>query len=109
MGVELINELQHYQRRMNTGIDLMRRYGKELAEAEEKYRIAKAQEILKLRDKGFPATIIQDLAKGATASLKFRVDVAQTMLDAAREDVMAAKMEIRVTEAQIEREWVRDS
>jgi hypothetical protein len=49
---------------------------KRKAMMERQYRKALAAEIVKLRDKGIPATLISDLARGNVADLKFQRDIA---------------------------------
>lgn len=81
--------------------------GKAYAEAEQNYRIALAEKILLLRDKGYPATLIGDLARGdkEVARLKLERDCAEAVYDAAREGINVYKKQIDVLREQIEREW----
>ncbi|QDI90228.1 hypothetical protein EPH95_02780 [Salicibibacter halophilus] len=52
---------------------------KERAEAERSYRIALHQEIIHLRNEGMPASLINDVARGRCADLKFERDSALEM------------------------------
>lgn len=90
--------------------EAVRQYGKRgttFAHAEQDYRIALRQEILKLRSDGTPVTLVPDLARGDAkiAKLKFDRDVAETVYKAAQEAIQSYKLQIRITESQIEREW----
>lgn len=53
------------------------------AETEREYRLALAKEIMKLRVEGMPVSIINDLARGNVAELKFKRDLAQSKYDSA--------------------------
>lgn len=81
--------------------------GKVLAESERAYRVALAKKILLLREDGFPATLIGDLAKGddEVAKLKFDRDCAEAVYDSSREAINVYKKEIDVLREQIDREW----
>lgn len=83
------------------------RRGKAYAEAEQAYRVALAQKILLLRDAGFPATLIGDLARGdrEVARLKLERDCAESVYDSAKEAINVYKKQIDVLREQIDREW----
>lgn len=83
--------------------------GKALAEAERAYRVSLAQKMLTLRDEGYPATLIGDLARGdkEVARLKFDRDCAEAVYESSREAINVYKKEIDVLREQIEREWSR--
>ncbi len=108
-GQDLFMELQDKQRLLEKALGELGRRGRAKAEAEQEYRIALAQEMLKKRDAGYPATLIGDLCRGEKhiAKLKFERDVAETMYTAALEAINAYKLGIRVLSEQIDREWNR--
>jgi hypothetical protein len=108
-GQDLFMELQDKQRLLEKALGELGRRGRSKAEAEQDYRVALAQEMLKKRDAGFPATLIGDLCRGEKhiAKLKFERDVAETMYTAALEAINAYKLSIRVLSDQIDREWSR--
>lgn len=85
----------------------MRKAGTELADAEQAYRIEKALRILAYREAGYPATYIIDLAKGErrVSELMHDRDVASIMWESSREALNVCKLQVRVLEAQAEREW----
>lgn len=72
--------------------------GKTLAAAEKQYRIKKREAELYYRDKGYPASMLGDLAKGQSdiAELAFARDLAQYALDATKESVWGKRQEINV-------------
>lgn len=103
--MELIQEQQELQKRLDQAIKLLARYGKEAAEAERDYRVEKGKWVLKLRSDGIQATLIPDVSKYKTADLMFKRDTAEVMYKTALENVMAIKKQMTTVENQIEREW----
>lgn len=108
-GQDLFIEMQDRQRLLERALGELGKRGRAKAQAEHDYRVALAQEILKKRDAGYPATLIGDLCRGerSIAKLKFERDVAETMYAAALEAINAYKLGIRVLSEQIDREWNR--
>ena len=107
-GVELFNDLQGLTIKLNTSINLLARYGKDFAEAERDYKITLRQEALKLRaEKGMPVTLIQQVVYGVpeVADKRFKRDVAEAMYQTAQENINSIKLQIRVIENQLNREW----
>lgn len=81
--------------------------GKAYAEAERAYRVALAGKMLSLRDDGYPATLIGDLARGdgEVSRLKFDRDCAEVVYDSSREAINVYKKSIDVLREQVDREW----
>ena len=81
--------------------------GRAAAEAEQTYRVALAKKMLELREGGYPATLVGDLARGdkEVAKLKFERDCSEVVYDNAKEAVNVYKRQIDVLREQIEREW----
>lgn len=106
-GAQLYIELQQRTRMVDAAVSELRRRGTALAEAERDYRIAKAEAIMREREKGTPATLTADLVKGSKriAELCFERDCAQVVYDSAREALNAYKLQARLIEGQIQREW----
>lgn len=107
MNCDLVNEINELNRKLSTGINLMAKYGKEFAEAERDYKITLNQECLKLRDSGMAVTLIQQIVYGIkeVADKRFKRDVAETMYNTAQENINAIKLQIRIIDNQISREW----
>ncbi len=110
--MELYLELENKTNAINKTLSQLKKLGKEKAKAERDYRIALAKEILVLRHategtKPVPVSIIGDMARGKEeiATLKLNRDIQESLYEAAREAIMIFKMEIRIIENQIEREW----
>ena len=108
-GQELFIEMEDKRMLLERALGELGKRGRTRAAAEQEYRVALAQEMLKKRDAGYPATLIGDLCRGEKhiAKLKFERDVADTMYAAALEAINAYKLGIRVLSEQIDREWHR--
>ena len=108
-GHDLYNSLQTTLSRIDRAIDSLAANGRKLAQAEHDYRVALAKEILKLREASMPVSVIGDIARGTTdiADLKMARDTAQAVYDANSEAIQAWKLQARLIESQIDREWNR--
>lgn len=106
---DLMIALQDTSRKLNKAIDALNENGKRLANAEREYRIALAKKLLQLKDEKCPVTLSQDLARGDKdiADLRFNRDVADANYKATQEAINVFKLELRIIENQISREYVR--
>lgn len=104
-GVMAINELSSLSKQLSAAVKTMGRYGRDLAEANQAYKLAMARAALELRADGMPVTLIDRVAPGKVAKEGLRRDTAEVMYDTAKEHVNALKLQIRVLDAQIAREW----
>lgn len=106
-GYELINELQERTQRLDTMLSLFKKRGQALAQAEHDYKIAIAEKILIERAKGTAVTIMSDLCRGDKniARLRFNRDVAQTEFDSVKEAINIYKLQIRVIQETIDKEY----
>lgn len=104
-GVFDINSLNDLTKQLNHKVKILRSYGKDEAEKTKAYNVALASEITKLKAEGVPATIVEKIAKGNIAKIIFDRDLARVMYETAQEDINATKLQIRVLESQIQREW----
>lgn len=103
-------ELNHSLKETADRIEDMHRLGKEMAEAERKYRVAKQQRILFERDHNkTPVTIIQDVVAGYEdiAALKQARTCAEVEFDANREAILFWKKRTDAIREQIQREWTQ--
>ena len=106
--MNLVNEIFQKQKELSVSIELLRKNGIKLAETERDYKICLRQEALKLRaEKGMPVTLIQQVVYGVpeVAKKRFDRDVAEAMYTSAQEKINTLKLQIRILEAQIQREW----
>ena len=106
--MDLFNDLQTLINKLNTSINMLAKYGKEYAETERDYKITLRQEALKLRaEKGMAVTLINQVVYGVpeVADKRFKRDVNEAMYKTALENINSIKLQIRVLENQISREW----
>lgn len=105
---DLINELNDLCAKLSASGGQMKRYGKELAEAERDYKISLRQHALQLRTtQDMPVTLINQVVYGIpdVADKRFKRDVAEAMYKTAQESINTLKLKIRILDAQISREW----
>lgn len=107
MEYELIQELQAKTRQLEASIKLLRQNGTAYAQAERDYKILLRQECLKLRDEGMAIGMINMTAYGipSVAEARFKRDVAETIYFANKEAVNSVKLQMRLIEGQIQREY----
>lgn len=106
--MELYEELAQKNQELTQSIKLLRQNGIKLAEKERDYKIKLRQEALKLRsEKGMPVTLISQIIYGVpeVAELRFERDVAEAMYNANQEHINTTKLQIRILENQLQREW----
>lgn len=105
---DLFNELNQKIKELNISIQSLRKTGTEFAEAEKNYKIKLREEALKLRaEKGMPVTLIQQVVYGVpeVAEKRFNRDVKEAVYQANQEAINSIKLQIRVIEGQLQREW----
>ena len=104
---DLITQLTDKIAMLESAIKELGKRGRAYAEAERDYRVALAQKTLAERDKGMPVTIISDICRGdpVIAKAKFERDVTEVMYKSALEAVQGYKLQIRILDAQLDREW----
>jgi len=85
----------------------MARQGDLLAQAEYQYHIQKAKTAYRLKDEGIPATMIAQVLKGEreVATLMRERDIAKSRYDATKETINILKLQMRMNDSQINREW----
>ncbi len=100
-------ELNDLNKKLGESVRLMARYGREYAQAERDYKVQLAQTALKLRSEDMPVTLIDKVVYGKheVADARFKRDVAETMYNASKENINSLKLQIRILDAQIGREW----
>ena len=106
-NLELYTERDNLVRSMHKALKECAIRGSHLSECEHDYKVALAQFILKERAKGTPATLVKDIALGdeEVAGLRLKRDIAKTSYDTAKDAVNVYKLNVRLIESQIEREW----
>lgn len=92
--IQLAKEIINISKRIEKGVDRLHAYGVAYAESEREYRKALAIEIVKLKDQGVKVTLIGDIARGNTAELKFKRDLAEQEYKVARDMLNALQAEL---------------
>lgn len=110
MGYDLVNELLFKTKELNKLVDDSNNYGQLLAKAERTYRISLATKLIELKASGVAATLCSDLARGdeIIAQLREERDKAEVWYKSSLEHIMASKLEVKILEGQIEREWTKN-
>lgn len=104
---DLVTEIMDKSRMLDVAISELKRRGQKYAEAERDYRVALAKQMLTERDNGMPVTIISDICKGKSeiAQLRFSRDCAEVLYKSAMEAINSMKLQIRLMDSQLDREW----
>lgn len=105
--MDLVNELYSKLQELNVSLKELRKSGTKYAQAEKEYKITLRQECLKLRDEGMAIGMIDKTCYGipSVAEKRFQRDVSETIYKANLEAINTLKLEIRIIENQLEREW----
>ena len=105
--MELYAELQAKTRQLEASIKQLRQNGTAYAQAEMEYKMLLRQECLRLRDEGMAIGMIDKTAYGipSVAQARFKRDVAETVYKANQEAINSIKLQLRLIESQIQREW----
>ena len=109
MSSDLFLEQQEKSKLLDIALSLLSTRGREAAQAEQNYRIAKSKVMIEKRTDGVPTTILGDLTKGdpEIALLKFKLDCAEVSYKANLEALNVYKLQIKMLDEQISREWHR--
>lgn len=102
---DLINELNDKTIKLSQGVRLLAKYGRELAQAEAEYKTKLMQEALRLRAGEMPVTLIDKVVYGKVAEERFKRDTAEVMYRTAQENINSIKLQIRILDSQLSREW----
>jgi hypothetical protein len=105
--MDMITELNDKIKALDVAIKQLKTRGTKLAESEKDYRVALSHKLLQLRTDGHPVTIIENIAKGNAdiANLRMARDIDETMYKSVMEYINVVKLQIKVIENQIQREW----
>lgn len=94
-------------RDLEISIKELRRSGTNFATKEKEYKVLLREECLKLRDSGMAIGMIDKTCYGipSVAEARFERDVAETIYKANLEAINSIKLQLRLLEAQIAREY----
>lgn len=105
--IDIMNNLDMCIRALSQGNTELKTLGIKKAEAERKYRVALNKEILRLKVDKYPATLIQELARGnkEVADLRLNRDIAESSYYTAISAMDNLKIEIEVLRSKLT--WLR--
>ena len=105
--MDLWEEIKDKYKKLDKAINELAKNGYDLAEKEKAYKVELCKTALKLRDEGTPVTLINQIIYGYenVPNLRFARDVAQTKYDTNMEYINTIKLQIRILENQLGREY----
>lgn len=108
MEMDLYQELQSKTKELDKCIRGLRVNGTAYAKAEKDYKILLRTECLRLRnEEDMPIGLIDKTCYGipAVAEARFQRDVAEAVYKANQEAIQSIKLQMRLIESQLSREW----
>lgn len=104
---DLWNELQQKIRELDICVKELRRTGGAWAQAERDYKVELSKQVMKLKSEGMAATLISLVCYGLPniAKLRFERDMALVTYKANQEAINVRKLQCRLIDNQIGREW----
>ena len=104
---DLYEELQSKTRQLDMSVKALRKSGTDYAQAEKDYKVLLRHECLRLRDEGMAIGMIDKTCYGipSVAEARFKRDVASAVYTANQEAIASIKLQMRLIESQIQREW----
>lgn len=105
--METYDEIDLRQKELDIAVRSLRKTGTAYANAERNYKKALHQKALELRDGGMPVTLIDKVIYGEedVANLRFDRDVAEAVYKANQESINVLKLNLRILEGTLQREW----
>ena len=104
---DLYLELQAKTAQLDQCIKTLRKNGTAKAQTERDYKVLLREESIKLRDEGMAIGMIDKVVYGipSVANARFQRDLCDTVYQANLEAINSIKLQLRLIDAQIEREW----
>ena len=104
---DLYTEERQLRSKLPEYIEEYRRCGIEYAKRDREYYVLKAEKTLELKDGGMPATVIAQVIKGVepVAAAREKMLVAEVMTRAALEAILSTKLQVKLVDGQLQREW----
>lgn len=105
--MDLMQELQNKTHQLEVNIKQLRVNGTAYAQAERDYKVLLREVCLQLRDDGMAIGMIDKTCYGvpSVADARFKRDVAEAVYKANQEAINSIKLQLRLIEGQITREW----
>ena len=108
--MDLYGELEIKKKQLSQAILDLRKNGTAYAEAERDYKVLLRVECLKLRDEGMAIGMIDKTCYGipSVAEARYKRDVAEAVYRANQEAINSIKLQIRLIENQLQREYTNE-
>ena len=105
--MDLWQEIQEKQKMLDKAIKELAQNGYKLAECERDYKIAVNKKALELRAEDMPVTLINQVIYGYEdiAKLRFERDTAEVKYNANLEYINTIKLQIRILQNQLDKEY----
>ena len=105
--METYDEIDLRQKELDVSVRSLRKTATAYANAERNYKKALRQKALELRDGGMPVTLIDKVIYGEeeVANLRFERDVSEAVYKANQESINVLKLNLRILEGTLQREW----
>ena len=105
--MNLYEELQQKIKQLDTSVRLLRTNGTAFAQAEHDYKMKIAEVVFRMKDDGTPATLINLVVYGdkEVARLRLDRDIKEVIYNANTESINSLKLQLRLIESQLQREW----
>ena len=105
--MDLVNYIFTLTKQLTASIGQLKKNGSEYAEAERDYKVLMAQTALQLRADNTPVTFINLIIHGdkKVAELRMKRDIAKVIYETNIEHINAVKLQIRLLDNQVAREW----
>ena len=108
--MDILNEMNNKTKLLDLQVANLGKTGRDYAKAYTEYRVALAKELVKLKDEGYAITLAGDIARGKPeiARLKFQEIAAEALYKANLESINCLKLEIKILQSQIDKEWAHN-
>lgn len=106
----IIGEIQQKTKELEISIKMLRKNGTNYAEAEKAYKVKLREKVLEMRANDTAVGIINLTVYGIpeVAELRMKRDIAEAVYKANMEAINATKLEIRILDNQVQREYGAD-
>lgn len=106
-GQDLVIRMRDLQLRLDATLAEFGKWGKNYAKADYDYKLEYRKAMLVERESGTPVTMLKDICNGEekVAKMRLNLNTAETLYKLAGEQIQALKLQMRVLEGQISREW----
>lgn len=105
--MELWQQIEEKHKMLDKAINELATNGYDLATKEREYKMQLCKTALELRDQGMPVTLINQViyGYGDVPKLRFERDTAEVKYNANQEYINTIKLQIRILESQLNREY----